>query len=261
MGLSDSLIDAFTVKRFSGNPAVVFLLPTARDTEWMQAVALEMNQPETAFLIEAEDRYDLRWFTPAVEIDLAGHPTLASAHWLWESGSLKPTEPARFHTRSGLLIAERHDGWIRLDFPATPAETIAELDGIADALGTAVVWTGKSPFDLLVEVESEDQLRSIEPDLLALSKIPVRGTIVTARASTEPSHASLPPQSGINEDPVTGFAHCCLAPYWAEKLGEKNLLAYQASPRGGVLRLEVGDTRAALEGQAVTVATGELLAG
>ena len=264
MGLSDSLIDAFTVKRFSGNPAVVFLLPTARDTEWMQAVALEMNQPETAFLVETEDGYHLRWFTPAVEIDLAGHPTLASAHWMWESGRLQPNQPVRFHTRSGLLIAKRHDDWIRLDFPATPAKAIAELDGIADALGTPVIWTGKSPFDLLVEVESEDQLRSIEPDLLALSKVPVRGTIVTARASTEPYDfvsRFFAPQSGINEDPVTGSAHCCLAPYWAEKLGKKNLLAYQASPRGGVLGLEVAETRVTLEGQAVTVATGDLLAG
>jgi PhzF family phenazine biosynthesis protein len=186
MGLSYSLIDAFTAKRFSGNPAVVFLLPTARDTEWMQAVALEMNQSETAFLVEAEDGYHLHWFTPAVEVDLAGHPTLASTHWLWESGHLEPSQSARFHTRSGLLVAERRADWIRLDFPATPAEAIAEPDGIADAFGTPVVWTGKSPFDLLVEVKLEDQLRSIEPDLLALSKIPVHGTIVTAQASTEP---------------------------------------------------------------------------
>ncbi|MDA0205652.1 MAG: PhzF family phenazine biosynthesis protein [Acidobacteria bacterium] len=264
MGLEYTLIDAFTEKPFRGNPAVVFLLPEARPTEWMQTVASEMNQPETAFLVRSEDGYNLRWFTPAVEVDLAGHPTLASAHWLWTSGQLDLDTAARFHTRSGLLIAERHDDWIRLDFPATPAIEQPAPDGLAQALGAEVRWSGKSPFDLLAEVASEGALRALEPNLSAISRYPVRGVIVTAKAADPPYDfvsRFFAPQSGINEDPVTGSAHCCLGPYWSQKLGKTRLLAYQASARGGVVRLDVQETRVCLEGQAVTVATGRLLAG
>ena len=262
MGLEYALIDAFTETPFRGNPAVVVLLPKSRPAEWMQAVASEMNQPETAFLVRSEDGYHLRWFTPAIEVDLAGHPTLACAHWLWTSGQLDPLETVRFHTRSGLLIAERHDGWIRLDFPATPATEQKPFDGLAQALGAAVLWTGRSSFDLLVEVASEEALRAIEPNLPALAQYPVRGVIVTAKAAAPPYDfvsRFFAPQSGINEDPVTGSAHCCLGPYWSRKLGKTRLLAYQASARGGVLRLMVQETRVCLEGQAVTVATGRLL--
>jgi PhzF family phenazine biosynthesis protein len=262
MGLSFSLIDAFTAIPFGGNAAAVFLLPAARDAAWMQTIAMEMNQAETAYLVKADDGYDIRWFTPTVEIELAGHPTLASAHWLWESGALAGDQPARFHSPSGLLIAERRDDWIRLDFPTTHAEVVPAPNGLADMLGTRVLWTGKSALDLLVEVESEEALRAIEPDLLPLSKLPVRGVIVTAKAASGPYDfvsRFFAPQSGINEDPVTGSAHCSLGPYWAEKLGKRTLIAYQASARGGVLRLEIGDSRIAIEGQAVTVATGELL--
>jgi PhzF family phenazine biosynthesis protein len=262
MGLSYSLIDAFTAKAFGGNPAAVFLLPEARDNAWMQKVAMEMNQPETAFLVEQVQGYDISWFTPAVEVELAGHPTLASAHWLWESGRVAPNQATQFHCRSGVLTAERNDDWISLDFPSTPAVAVTEPDGLSVALGTPLVWTGASFLDLLVEVESEEALRAIEPDLLPLSKFPVRGVIATARASSQPYDfvsRFFAPQSGINEDPVTGSAHCSLGPYWAGKLGKKKLLAYQASSRGGVVRVEVSDTRVILEGQAVTVATGELL--
>jgi PhzF family phenazine biosynthesis protein len=262
MGLEYTLVDAFTDRPFRGNPAVVFLLPSARDADWMQAVASEMNQPETAFLVESGDGYHLRWFTPAVEIELAGHPTLASAHWLWESGRLAPEEAARFHTRSGLLTAKRRDGWIRLDFPATPAAEQQPPPGLAEALGTEVMWTGRSTFDLLVEVASEATLRALQPNLTALSRYPVRGVIVTAKAASKPYDfvsRFFAPQSGINEDPVTGSAHCCLGPYWASKLGKTRLFAYQASARGGELRLEAGATRVALHGQAVTVAAGRLL--
>lgn len=262
MGLEYTLIDAFTAKPFGGNPAVVVLLPEARDAEWMQAVASEMNQPETAFLVQADDGYNLRWFTPTVEIDLAGHPTLASAHWLWTSGRLDPNTAARFHTRGGLLIAEKRDGWIRLELPATPPIEQQPPGGLAEALGVELLWAGKSPFDLLVEVASEETLRSLEPDLSAISRYPVRGVIVTAKAAAPPYDfvsRFFAPQSGIDEDPVTGSAHCCLGPYWSQKLGKKQLLAYQASARGGVLRLEVRATRVSLEGQAVTVAAGRLL--
>lgn len=262
MGLEYTLIDAFTAEPFGGNPAVVFLLPEPRDAEWMQTVASEMNQPETAFLVETDDGYNLRWFTPAVEVDLAGHPTLASAHWLWNSGRLDTKTPARFHTRSGLLIAERRDDWIRLDFPATPPTEQQPPEGLREALGAEVLWVGKSPFDLLVEIASESALRSLKPNLSALSNYPVRGIIVTARTDGPPYDfvsRFFAPQSGINEDPVTGSAHCCLGPYWEPRLGKHQLLAYQASARGGVLRLEVGATRVSLGGQAVTVAEGRLL--
>lgn len=263
MGLRYTLVDAFTAKRFGGNPAVVFLLPTARETEWLQAVASEMNQPETAFLVKTGDGYDLRWFTPAVEVDLAGHPTLASAHYLWESGLVPPGEPVRFHTRSGLLVAKRKQDWIRLDFPSTPASP-ESVSGVAEALGTPVVWTGKSPFDLLAELSSEQSLRDLQPDLTAIARFPVRGVIATARAADGGPYDFVSrffaPQSGINEDPVTGSAHCCLGPYWAGKLGKSELLAYQASARGGTIRVQVFKERVALEGQATTVAIGELLA-
>lgn len=205
MGLEYTLIDAFTAKPFGGNPAVVFLLPEARDEEWMQAVASEMNQPETAFLVQADDGYNLRWFTPTVEIDLAGHATLASAHWLWTSGRLDPNTAARFHTRSGLLIAEKRDGWIRLDLPATPPIEQQPPEGLAEALGAEVLWAGKSPFDLLVEVASEEALRSLEPNLSAISRYPSAGSsspprqrlrpTTSSRDSSRPSLASTKTQS------------------------------------------------------------------
>jgi predicted PhzF superfamily epimerase YddE/YHI9 len=159
-------------------------------------------------------------------------------------------------------VAERRDEWIRLDFPITPAAPIPIPDGLDDTLGTKVMWTCNSALDLLVEVESEEALRTLTPDLMRISRLPVRGVIVTARSFTKPYDfvsRFFAPQSGINEDPVTGSAHCSLGPYWAEKLGKQQLLAYQASSRAGTLRLELGDSRIAIEGQAVTVASGELL--
>ncbi len=264
MSLSYTLIDAFASRPFEGNPAVVFLLPEARDTDWMQAVASEMNQPGTAFLVEAIDGYDLRWFTPAVEVELAGHPTLAAAHWLWETGRLAPDAPAKFHTRSGLLTAEKHGERIRLGFPATPPAEAPAPDDLEQALGARVVWCGASPFDLLAEVESEQQLQAIVPDLHAVSKYPVRGLIVPAVGESgtyDFGSRFFAPQSGITEDPVTGSAHCCLGPYWAKRLGKTELLAYQASKRGGTVGVRVAGDRVELAGQAVTVARGELVAG
>ena len=263
MGLAYTQIDAFTDTPYRGNQAAVFLLPEPRDADWMQAVASELNLAETAYLVQREDGFDLRWFTPAVEVDLAGHPTLASAHFLWESGELAVSEEARFHTKSGLLTAKRlGGGWIELDFPATPPEPVDRPAGLGDMLGATVVWTGKSPFDLLVEVESETQLRAIEPDYAGLAKLPVRGVIVTAKSAGEPYDVVsrfFAPQSGIFEDPVTGSAHCCSGPYWASRLGKTELLAYQASQRGGTVRVAVAGDRVRLAGQAVTVARGELL--
>ena len=263
MGLRYTQIDAFTDVAYRGNQAAVFLLPEPRDADWMQAVASELNLAETAYIVRREDGFALRWFTPAVEIDLAGHPTLASAHFLWESGELSPAATARFHTKSGLLTARRlEDGWIELDFPATPPEPVDAPAGLEAMLGAAVVWTGKSRFDLLVEVESEARLRAIEPDYAGLAKLPVRGVIVTARddgGAYDFVSRFFAPQSGIFEDPVTGSAHCCLGPYWASKLGKARLLAHQASRRGGDVRVEVAGDRVRLAGQAVTTVRGELV--
>jgi PhzF family phenazine biosynthesis protein len=228
----------------------------------MLDVAREMNLAETAFLVKQKDGYDLRWFTPAIEVDLCGHATLASAHVLWEDGHLPKSAQARFHTKSGLLTADQRGAWIQLDFPATPAKPAASPTGLADALGANPLFIGKSPFDYLVEVESESTVRMLKPNLAALAEIEARGVIVTARgdASSKYDFVSrfFAPQSGVPEDPVTGSAHCALAPYWSAKLGKQELVAFQASPRGGELRLRVAADRVKIGGQAVTVLRGEL---
>jgi len=231
----------------------------------MLNVAREMNLAETAFLVPRQDGYDLRWFTPAVEVDLCGHATLASAHVLWEDGRLRSNEQARFHTRSGLLTADKNDGWIELDFPATPAAAAPPPSGLVDALGAKPTFVGRSKFDYLIEVEHEDAVRRLTPDLTAVSRVEARGVIVTSRSdgTTKYDFVSrfFAPQSGVPEDPVTGSAHCALAPYWSAKLGKKELTAYQASPRGGELRLRLVADRVKIGGQAVTVLRGELTAG
>lgn len=253
-------VDAFAHKPFAGNPAAVCLLDEAADPAWMQSVALEMNLSETAFLVPRSDGYDLRWFTPAVEVDLCGHATLASAHTLWETGRLAPDEIARFHTRSGLLTASRIGEWIELDFPATPPAKSPIPDGLEKALGAAARFVGKSRFDYLVEVESAAIVREMQPDHAALRHLPVRGVMVTAAGDGGYDFVSrfFAPGSGIDEDPVTGSAHCCLAPYWAAKLGKQEMTAFQASPRGGVVRVRLGEDRVYLQGQAVTVLSGKL---
>jgi PhzF family phenazine biosynthesis protein len=264
MPLAIAQIDAFTDRPFGGNPAAVCLLSSARADEWMQAVAREMNLAETAFLLRQGEDFQLRWFTPAVEVDLCGHATLASAHWLWESGTLPEGKMARFHTRSGLLTAKRDGEWITLDFPATPPEPVDAPAGLAEALGTSLVAVARSPFDYLVELESEATVRAVTPDYAALARFGGRGVIVTARATTPGLHfvsRFFAPAAGIPEDPVTGSAHCALAPYWSLKMnGRRQFLAFQASPRGGILRVELAGDRVLLSGQAVTVLRAELLA-
>jgi len=226
----------------------------------MLNVAREMNLAETAFLVPQRDGYDLRWFTPAIEVDLCGHATLASAHVLWEDGHLPKTAQARFHTKSGLLTADQNGAWIELDFPATPAQPATAPAGLAEALGAKPSFVGKSPFDYLVELESESIVRALAPNLSALAEVEARGVIVTARGAGKYDFVSrfFAPQSGVPEDPVTGSAHCALAPYWSAKLGKKELVAFQASPRGGELRLRVTGERIKIGGQAVTVLRGEL---
>src|SRR5712692_3694524 len=184
MPLNITQIDSFTDKPFAGNPAAVCILPEAREAGWMQAVAREMNLSETAFLVRQADGFQLRWFTPAVEVDLCGHATLASAHALWEEGHLKPGEQARFQTRSGLLTADRHGGWIEMDFPVKAEEPADAPPRLGEALGAALKYTGRNKFDYIVEVESETTLRNIKPNFTLLAEIPVRGVIVTARSET-----------------------------------------------------------------------------
>ncbi len=259
-------VDAFTATPFAGNPAGVCVLDGPADETWMQSVAREMNLAETAFLYQREDGFNLRWFTPAVEVDLCGHATLASAHILWEEGHLRPDQRARFHTRSGLLTAARRDGWIEMDFPSTPAAPVSDSDvppDLAPGLGAEPLFVGKSVFDYLVELDSDATVRSLKPNLSLLERVPARGFIVTAR-SVFPEYDFISrffaPGVGVPEDPVTGSAHSALAPYWSQKLGKNELRAYQASLRGGVLRLRLSGDRVLISGQAVTVLRGELLA-
>jgi PhzF family phenazine biosynthesis protein len=255
-------VDAFTDRPFAGNPAGVCVLPAPRDERWMQDVAREMNLSETAFLQPEDDGYRLRWFTPAVEVDLCGHATLASAHVLWEDGHLARGRQARFHTKSGLLTADARDGWIELDFPATPAAPATAPPGLAEALHATPRWVGRSKFDYLLEVDSEDTVRTLQPEFATLAGVEARGIIVTSRAST-PGYDFVSrffaPRAGVDEDPVTGSAHCALAPFWSERLRKTDMTAYQASQRGGVVRVRLAGGRVVLGGQAVTVLRGELV--
>ncbi len=262
MPLSIIQVDAFTNKPFAGNPAAVCVLPAARDEAWMQNVAREMNLSETAFLVRDGGDFQLRWFTPALEVALCGHATLASAHVLWECGYLKTGEQARFHTRSGLLTADRRGDWIEMDFPAKTDEATDAPPRLSEALGAPLNYVGRNAFDYIVEVESESVVRGLKPNLSLLSDLPVRGVIVTARSHHgEFDFVSrfFAPAAGVNEDPVTGSAHCCLGPYWAKRLGKLEFLAYQASQRGGIIQVRVNGDHVILCGQAVTVLRGELL--
>jgi PhzF family phenazine biosynthesis protein len=261
MGVPITVVDAFTDRLFGGNPAAICVLPEARSPRWMQEVAQEMNLSETAFLQHQADGFQLRWFTPAVEVDLCGHATLASAHVLWEAGYLKSEQPARFYTRSGLLSAERKGEWIELDFPAQPAEQTSPPPELLNALGVTAKYAGKNRFDYLIEVEGEETVREMRPDFRALAKVAARGIIVTSR-SASPTYDFVSrffaPAVGINEDPATGSSHCCLGPFWKGRLGKDEFLAYQASRRGGVVRVRLAESRVLLGGKAVTVLRGEL---
>jgi PhzF family phenazine biosynthesis protein len=262
MGVPIIQVDAFTDKPFAGNPAAVCVLPEPCNERWMQKVACEMNLSETAFLHKRAEGFDLRWFSPATEAELCGHATLASAHVLWEEGYLQSDEQARFYTRSGILTAERKGEWIELDFPLEPEEIVAVPAALVQALGVTPKYVGKNRFDYLVEVESEAVVLELKPDFTLLSTIPARGIIVTSLAANhEFDFVSrfFSPKTGVNEDPVTGSAHCCLGPFWKHRLNKHEFVAYQASARGGVVRVRMSDQRAYLGGQAITVLRGELL--
>jgi PhzF family phenazine biosynthesis protein len=262
MGQKITQVDAFTGKPFAGNPAAVCILKEAADEEWMGNVAQEMNLSETAFLYPLEGEFSLRWFTPTVEVPLCGHATLASAHVLWEEGYLARDQLACFRTKSGLLTAELKGDWIELNFPAVRVETANAPPGLIEALAIQARYVGKNKFDYLVEVESEKTVRNATPNHTLLRQIEARGVIVTSRSSSPQFDfvsRFFAPGSGIDEDPVTGSAHCALGPYWEERLQRREFVAYQASPRGGVVRVRVEGDRVKLAGQAVTVLRGELL--
>ncbi|UCG14351.1 MAG: PhzF family phenazine biosynthesis protein [Deltaproteobacteria bacterium] len=262
MGVQIFQVDAFTDKPFAGNPAAVCILSELPSETWMQNVAAEMNLSETAFLYEQENGFNLRWFTPSVEVDLCGHATLASAHILWETGLLHPHEQAKFYTRSGLLTAELKGNEVQLDLPATPEEPTTAPADLSDALGVVPNYVGRSKYDYLVEIDSEEAVTRLTPDFSLLGKLPIRGIIVTSVADA-PEHDFVcrffAPAVGVDEDPVTGSAHCCLGPFWSKRFGKSELLAYQASRRGGTMRVIVSGDRVHLRGQAVTVLRGELV--
>jgi PhzF family phenazine biosynthesis protein len=264
MSLAITQVDAFAASPFAGNPAAVCILEEPREDSWMQLVAREMNLSETAFLVPRGHGYDLRWFTPMMEVDLCGHATLASAHVLWEQGRLGPDESACFHTKSGVLTAKKEGTWIEMDFPATPAEPVpfSVQEDVEFALGTRARSVGQSRFDYLVELESEDAVRGLSPDFTRVGRLQSRGLIVTSAASGKNyDYISrfFAPAAGINEDPVTGSTHSCLGPFWRERLGRDNLIGYQASTRGGFVRTRCEGDRVFISGQAVTVLRGELV--
>jgi PhzF family phenazine biosynthesis protein len=254
-------VDSFADRPFAGNPAAVCIMDGPADETWMQQIAAEMNLSETAFLHPDGDGYQLRWFTPAVEVELCGHATLASAHVLWEEGHLRPEQEARFFTKSGLLTATRAGDLIKMNFPAQSVAPCDVPPALIKALGVRALFVGKSQFDYLVEVDSEETVRNCRPDFVSLGQLS-RGTIITSRAEGgryDFISRFFAPAVGINEDSVTGAAHCQLGPYWSAKMKKRDLVAYQASARGGEVHIRVEDDRVILGGTAVTVMHCELL--
>jgi PhzF family phenazine biosynthesis protein len=256
------LVDAFTGAPFRGNTAAVCILDGPGDPVWMQQVAGEMKHSETAFLHPEQGGWNLRWFTPEREVDLCGHATLAAAFTLWTTGHEKPESAIAFGTRSGTLTARKDGNWIKLDFPAEPVTSAASVPGLDQALGVSTVFVGRNRFDILAELPSASELCTLEPDMAALAAIPTRGIIITA-VSDLPHFDFVSrffaPSLGVPEDPVTGSAHCCLGPYWGEKLKKTELNGFQCSTRGGTVRVTLHGDRVTLGGHAVHISSGKLL--
>ncbi len=258
-------VDAFSDRPFGGNPAAICLLEEPRADRWLQQFTQEMNLSETAYLLKQHDGYGLRWFTPALEVDLCGHATLASAHVLYEEGLVPLDDAIRFHTRSGVLTATMRDDLIWLDFPARPVNAVTPPPALLAALGVKPAWSGITGGgdalhrNFLLELESEQAVRAVRPDFRAISEATNSGVMVTSRAES-PGHDFVSryfaPYAGIDEDPVTGSAHCTLAPYWSAKLGRLDLVGFQASARGGTVRVRSLGARVQLGGTAVTVLRG-----
>jgi len=263
MGQIITQVDAFTNTPFGGNPAAVCVLTTPKDDIWLQNVAQEMNLSETAFLIKQHDGFNLRWFTPTVEVPLCGHATLASAHVLWSEGHLLSDEVGRFYTKSGVLVAKLQGEWIELDFPVNHSKPTIAPPELSQALGVPYKSVLQNSLGYLVELESEELVRQIQPNFQILKTLPISGVIVTSITEPDSQYDFVSrffaPGLGINEDPVTGAAHCCLAAFWRDRLHKDRFLAYQASSRGGVVKVDYdGGDRVLLGGQAVTVLRGEL---
>lgn len=263
------VVDAFTRSPFAGNPAAVVVLPAdhVADPAWMQAVAKEMRHSETAFVQSMDpDRpvFALRWFTPGAEVQLCGHATLATSHALWTTGHAALDDPLHFETLSGRLTCVRApSGAIRMDFPVTIPEPTRLPDGLLEAMGLQSVVSGwRSRFDYLLELPDRAAVEAVAPDFRALDALAARGVMVTARDDGDGDFVSrfFAPGVGVDEDPVTGSAHCALTPFWVDRLGSKTLRARQLSERGGELTVELHGDRVVLEGYAVTVTAGELLA-
>lgn len=249
-------VDSFAESAFRGNPAGVCILQEAADEKWMRDIAMEMNLSETAFLYKQGDIYNLRWFTPEEEEDLCGHATLAAAHILWETGTLRPGGKAVFSTRSGILSAVQKDGYIEMDFPSEAPHAANAPEALAQALKVPFLYVGRNRLDYIVEVDKEETVRKLEPEYSLLRKLDARGVIVTSRSDSPKFDfvsRFFAPVAGINEDPVTGSAHCCLAPYWGKLLGKTAMNAYQASKRGGILKVTVNENRVLIAGKATTV--------
>ena len=254
-------VDAFTDRLFAGNPAGVCLIPSLRGDAWMLNVAREMNLSETAFVLKQADGFSLRWFTPLVEVKLCGHATLASAHVLYELGFVKASQEIRFHTLSDLLTATKRGDWIELDFPAKRLDAGDAPPELLSALGVKPQYVAENQGRYLIQVDSEETVRKLAPDFAKLKSMPGRCVIVTSR-SDSPDYDFVSryfaPWIGIDEDPVTGSAHCYLATFWSAQLGKCEFTARQVSARGGVLRVRLEGERVRLSGQAVTVLRGEL---
>ena len=269
MSLPIFQVDAFADQAFRGNPAAVVLLDEDRPTEWMQQVAAEMNLSETAFVRHLQDdRYSLRWFTPGLEVDLCGHATVATAHVLWSENRVPDRRAITFESRSGDLPVAAVGDTIQLNFPATPPESCTPPAGLIESFrhaGAAVSpkYVGRSRFDYFVVLETETQIRELEVDFRQLMDCECRGVIVTAIAGAGPSYDFVSrffgPAAGVDEDPVTGSAHCCLAVYWSEQLQREKMTGYQASARGGLVGIERQGDRVLLQGTAVSVLAGQLL--
>jgi len=256
-------VDAFSNQRFKGNPAGVCLLYEELPVETMQAIAFENNLSETAFLVKNAEGFNLRWFTPTIEVDLCGHATLASAHILWQSGLVHESSTLKFYTRSGILIAKKQDDWIELDFPASFEEARTLPDEAIDALGIKPLNSVFSETRYIVELNSEKEILDCKPDFGVLSGFDM--IVITSRADAGSTYdfvsRTFGPSHGVNEDPVTGSSHCCLAPYWTKRLGREEMFAYQASERGGAVRVRLNGDRVFFSGQAVTVIEGFFLLG
>lgn len=260
------IVDAFTDQPFRGNPAAVCLLTAPREEQWMQQVAAEMNLSETAFVVKIENGFDLRWFTPESEVDLCGHATLAAAFVLWTKGILQPEQQARFVTKSGVLTVQRElqpdGGWMTMDFPSEPPISVQAPQALIEGLGLIPRYTGKNRFDYIVEVDAEATVTELRPDWQLLRTLDCRGVIVTAKSAASDSYQFVSraffPNVGVNEDPVTGSAHCALAPYWGKRLRRDELVGYQASARGGIVKVHNAGDRVQLTGQAIMVLQGTL---